>query len=522
MKTLPPQMKKQGLFAGTVVLLCSNLFVKGIGFFYRVFLVRLLGTEGIGLIEMVIPLYSFLLVIAGWGISLATSQSIAEASVQNKQKDAMDTFKTAFLILGLFGLIITVLSWLLLPYLVKYFVPDQRIFLCFQYILPSIMIITVASAYRGYFQGVRQISNLGMSQSIEQSLRVAFGIVLTLQLLQMPLEKAVTAPAIATVIGEAGGFCYLLYCMNREKRAHPLLPRGQFQPIIARRLLKFGTPVTIGRVATTAIFMLQAFLIPFSLQQAGWDTHQATEIYGRFAGVCMTLLHLPGIFTNALSVSVVPAIAETYAANHKLFSSRIINSLQATMVFTFPGMILLFLFADELCNWLFNSPLSAPTLRLLTIAGIFIYMQGTLGSILQGMGRVKQLLIYSIISGAILLIGIILLTPIPQLGINGVAIAVNLSALVGFGLNLGYLLKISQVKLPWNNIFGKPLTAGLICLLIGVFLKPYLYQWIGLDIKIAALIAALLLFILYFIILSISGGLDLSIIKRHLSNRKPV
>ena len=44
------QIKAQGLFLGTLLLLISNIIVKGLGFFYRVALVRLLGAEGIGLV----------------------------------------------------------------------------------------------------------------------------------------------------------------------------------------------------------------------------------------------------------------------------------------------------------------------------------------------------------------------------------------------------------------------------------------------------------------------------------------
>ena len=69
--------KKTGLFWGTVFLLASNIITKGLGFFYRVVLVRILGTEGVGLIEMVTPIFAFLLVVSGLGIQTALSQKIA-------------------------------------------------------------------------------------------------------------------------------------------------------------------------------------------------------------------------------------------------------------------------------------------------------------------------------------------------------------------------------------------------------------------------------------------------------------
>ena len=70
--------KPQSLLLGTTILLFSNILVKGLGFAYRVFLVRLLGAEGMGLIEMVSPLYSFLVLLGGFGFPLAFSKKTAE------------------------------------------------------------------------------------------------------------------------------------------------------------------------------------------------------------------------------------------------------------------------------------------------------------------------------------------------------------------------------------------------------------------------------------------------------------
>ena len=62
--------------------------------------------------------------------------------------------------------------------------------------------------------------------------------------------------------------------------------------------------------------------------------------------------------------------------------------------------------------YLDNRP-AASLLQLLTIGGMFMYLQTTLTSVLQGLGEVKTLFINNIISGVILIIGIVLLTPLP-------------------------------------------------------------------------------------------------------------
>jgi stage V sporulation protein B len=501
--------KKQGLLLGTILLLLSNIFVKGLGFFYRIVLVRILGAEGIGLVEMVTPLYTFLLVLGSWGIPLAMSQSIAAKGGKSR---TLNIFKSGLILLFLTGFIITTAGWFMLPFFIEYFVPDERILLSLQIMLPAVFIISIASAYRSYFQGTGQVSTIGVSQSIEQTVRVVIGIFLALQFVNLSLDKAVTSAAIATLLGETVGFIYLLICFRKQQ---PLLSAGSFKPQIASKLVRFGTPVTLNRLALSLMMMLQAFLIPWALQTAGYDVRAATEIYGRFAGVAMTLLHLPGVFTAALSVSVIPAVAGSIR-NKKLLAHRSTNALQATMIFSLPGMLILFLFADILCSRLFNSPLAAEPLRILCIGGTFFYLQTTLTSILQGMGKVRQLLINAILTAICLLTGIIALTTQPHMGINGAAIAVNIAAVFGFFLNLICFWQCSKVKLPVLNIFIKPL--------ISIAITAALYHFLNLGalaqekMALAAIIPVLLL--IYLAFLALMRGLSIGLWQRMIQRFK--
>ncbi len=501
--------KTQGLLLGTILLLLSNIFVKGLGFLYRVILVRVLGAEGIGLIEMVTPLYSFLMVLASWGVPLAMSQAIA--SSKNDRPKAMDIFKSGLVFLLITGAVVTAASYFLLPFMIEYFAPDQRIYLSLLIMLPAVFIIAIASAYRGYFQGMGQVSAIGASQSIEQTVRVVVGVFLALQFVNLSLDKAVTSAAIATLLGETIGFVYLLLLFNKQQRG---LSTGVFRPHTAGKLIRFGTPVTMNRLVLSMMMMLQAFLIPMALQKAGYDMRAATEIYGRFAGVAMTLLHLPGVFTAALSVSVIPAVAECGLANKKLLSHRISNALQVTVVFSLPGMVLLYLFADQLCSWIFNSPLAAPCLKILCIGGTFSYLQVTLISILQGLGKVKELLINAALTVVCLLAGILLLTSQPNLGIDGAAIAVNIACIFGFALNYLCLFRTTGIHLPLKNIFFKPLAATFISIMAFIFLNPTISKFFTGQEKMAVAAMFLLILVIYFAILAVCGGLSIGIWRR--------
>ncbi len=476
------------------------------GFAYRVVLVRMIGTEGVGLIEMVTPLFSFFLVLGGLGIQPALSQKVAQGSGQKAVY-----LRTAQVLMLLSGITLTVLGFLTTDFIIGYFVPDQRIYFCFRYVLPAIAVISIASAYRGWFQGMRQVSVIGGSQTVEQLVRVAVGIYLTGQFLNLGIEKAASAASIATVCGETAGYLYLLLRFKWEQRDPWAEEKPRFSVKAAKELLHYGATITAGRLVSSGIMMLQAFLIPLALQGAGWDTRAATEIYGRFSGVALSLLHLPGVFTTALAVSVLPAVAESVGnqtSGHSLLEKRINQSMAATTIFTLPGMAILFLLADQLCTWIFANPPAAPILKILAIGGLFFYWQLTLVSILQGISAVRQLLINNIISGVILLLGIGLLTPIPSMGILGTAMAVNLAWLCGMLLNLRQVYRLTRVRLAWLQILCKPLLALSCSLLFYLTTRSWLFVSVGSEKLIVCLQAGIFIGI-YLLLLLLLGGTKL-------------
>ncbi len=456
-------LKKQTLFMGTLILLCANIIIKALGFFYRVILVRLLGTEGVGLTEMIVPVYSFFLVIAGWGIGLAMSRMIAHADEQKDYLRVAQIFTTGKTLLISNSLIVTLFAFLFAPHFITYIAPDTRIYHCFLLLIPSIFIIALSSSYRSFFQGIQQMSIIGGGQLTEQLIRTIVGISFALFLLPYGLEVAILAVAIGTFFGELGGNLYLWFrfrCLTA--RDYPLeKATSKICLPLAYNMAKFGTPVTLNRTVSSGILMLQSILIPLCLQKGGFDMPTATALYGNFAGVAMSLIHLPGVFTTSLTVSIIPGIA---AVLHqpKALQNRINQALNATIYCTLPGMLVLFCYSSELCDFLFHAPEAAPILTLLSLGGIFLYLQITLSGILQGLGEVQYLLFTMVVNGILLLGGIYWLVPKPWLGIRGAAIAIMVSALASCLLNGWRLIS--------KNYFRPQLWKGILLPLLAIFI----------------------------------------------------
>ena len=449
--------KRRGLFWSAAVLLICNFISRVLGFIYKIILVRLIGTEGIGITEMTGPVYSFALVAASLGIPMALSRLLAKEIGRRSYRNIRRIQKTATILLALLGGAASVICCCFAPGLLAICgVSAGADYL--RILSPAVLLVTVCSGFRAYFQATKQIGIIGVSQNLEQTVRVTVGSVLVYLALPYGPKEQIAAVAAATLSGE---FCGLLFILRAYLKQRPQYtkPPNVSPGAVVFSLLSFGAPVTVQKLIMSAILMLQALLIPLALQKGGLSAAQATDAYGNFSGVALSLIHLPGIFTATLAMALLPSIAET-EQNPARLNSRINQSLHITTVIGLPFMLLFYEFSDELCLWLFNAPGAAASLRVLSVAAVFIYAQTALTSILQGLGKLTALFLSLVCSGGLFIGAIWVL--VPRFGPGGAAAAELLFAAAASVIDLYFLRRYTLLRPDWQNIIAKPLAAALL------------------------------------------------------------
>ena len=55
---------KHPVLTGTAILTCAGILSRLIGFFYRIFLSRTIGAQGLGIYQMIFPVYAFCLPVS--------------------------------------------------------------------------------------------------------------------------------------------------------------------------------------------------------------------------------------------------------------------------------------------------------------------------------------------------------------------------------------------------------------------------------------------------------------------------
>lgn len=461
-------MFRSAFMRGAVILFIAAFINRILGFIFQAVIFRLIGADGVGLFNLVYPIYVLLIVITTAGIPLALSKMVAEESARGNYQGARRIFHTALALLFITGFLITLIVYFSLPLLVKYVFVNKKVYICFLTMLPGVFIVALTSVFRGYFQGMQQMLPPALSQVFEQVTRVAAGLLLAYYFLPRGIEYAAAGVAAGGVLGEFCGLVVLLAAYLKKMGRYP--KTGAVSPPLAkilRDLAQLCTPITGGRIVATLLLSVDTFLIPYRLKASGITVAEATSQYGLLSGVAMTMLFVPTIITIALSTTMVPAVSETMArGNMTLLRKRIDDAIKITVITGLPFLVLFYTTPGQLTDLIFGSPEAAGLLRILALGGLFLYLQQTTTGILQGLGSPTIPLINMIAASILKISCMFILTGIPEYGINGAAFSYAVFfAATGF-LNIVALVKKKLWQPQWGNILIKPLFASLVMFLV--------------------------------------------------------
>lgn len=508
-------MKKETILYGTAILIFTNSVVKLMSLVYRGIMIRLIGAEGLGLTELMMPFYSFLIVIASLGIPLAISNFI---SAERSEEKKNDIFRTGTVLLMVNGFIVTAATFLLFPFFNQILFSDSRVLPGFLVLIPTVFLISAFSALRGFFQGSQLSSAIGKSQVVEQFTRMVVGILLVSLMIQSyaSLTVLIIGFSLASFIAE---FCGGAYLLRKYKKIHPHR-KGVFQKQIAKKMLRTGAPITLSRIVISLTAALQAVILPHILVSQGASMSEAATFYGLFAGVALTVLHLPSVVTGALTTPLMPAIAAANGSgNHLLRNERIAKSILFTNFTALPILALLCYYATDICNYLFASPQAGYYLAILALGGIFLYLQQPIITILQGMNCFSRLFLHYCIADILYIAALIYLDLCHQFTVEGFLIIFIANDILVFGLNYFYLKHITRFHLSSLKTYFAPLLAIAAGTIVMISAEKHIMQT-NITNFTSMILSACLFLLIYFFTLYISGALDKEIISSLLSRRK--
>lgn len=466
---------KKTLVGGTIILIITGFIVRVLGFVYRIYLSNLIGAEGMGLFQLIFPIYSVILVTLTAGVSIAVSKMVAEETAKNHFVNLRRITRLALVMVVGSGLIVSVLFYFNVNFVVNSILKDSRTYYSLALLIPCIPIIAAASVLRGYFYGIQNITPTAVSQVVEQIVRIAFVMIIASRFIGIGLEYACAVATLGMALGEIANLVVLYIAYKSKKNS--IHKNGSNSGLIRKRtiikeLVTISLPISFNRFITNLVSAFETILIPKMLVAGGMTYKLSMHEFGRLTGMAMPVLFFPSLVTSSLATLLVPAISEGISVNnYKSVNYRISKSIQLTVALGVIFTALFILYPNEIGNLMYKKEKIGDMLYSLAFTSVFLYLQQVLFGILNGLGKQGISLRNSLIAYAIR-IGFVYFA-IPVYGIVGYIWGLVASSIVVCILNLITVVRSTRMTLDLQNWIVKPSIIGAIMLLGGKYIYSF-------------------------------------------------
>ena len=555
MKKNDKQEKSQSFLKGAAILGSSMVIVRLMGMVYKILLSGMYGGVGTGLFNSAYALYNPLFMLSTAGFPIAISRTVSESIAKKRYRDVRQIHKLSVPIFVIAGLI-CFLAMVVGSFIYVRIINAPNAIFALLCLSPTIFFGCLMSIYRGYFEGMRNMTPTAISEIIEAACKLFLGFTasfITMKLcmkayyssgyvfgIKCVSEAEANAASIPIAIGAAitgislGSFFGFIFLFIRYKRGGDGIsvsdlrssPPPRRNNVIISTLVRTAIPIGLGSIVMSLADMIDSTLVMkriYNIMETNPDallnvygslipddvlasnnTH--TYLYGCY-GIALTLMMLVTAVTQVFGTTALPSVTAAWTSGDRTKLKESMETvLRVTVLVTIPSGIGMSLLAEPLLSLIYSSPnvaneveIGSKVLAVMGISVIFIATSTPLCSMLQAIGRVDVPL-KLFIAGMIMKIVVnYVLVGIPEINIQGA----NVGSIVCYGFvtvtAMFILCRETKITPNFVSILIKPLIAAIICG-IAAYFSEILFDFVCVQ-RVATLLAILTAIIVYFIVL---------------------
>ena len=440
-------MKSNDIVRAAIRLTGVSVLSKSLYYLYQVSLTHLVGSNMLGMIHLITPIYyttlSFLTAGFAQAICRLTAENWASHNyfILNAIYSRVNRlFKILFFVILLpfcftivFYVRSTVHSLRLLPILV---------------LIPFLLFCTAQEIFQKQaFYGINNLTIPSVLQITEQLVRM-FAILGVLLLL--PHREPTTVVFIVfagMLVSEIYSSLHLKMLRKRQMISIPLsqLHRQQPPSETPKDILRIMLPVSITTMIGQSIGTLNANILPYLLTQSGMTYADALSAFGILCGTTIPLLTLPTSLTSSLSIILLPNLSGHRAREDaSAFSHTLGFCLKLTFLLVTPLTFLLACLSPVIGRLLYHHNDMGTAILPLSLCVILSAFEDLFATALNACDRQTANATVTFLSALLQIILTIGFTP--SMGMTGYVISLLLSTLLGALLRLIVLLRMRYAR----------------------------------------------------------------------------
>ena len=506
--------KKQSLLDGALILSAAIIAVKLIGVFFKLYVTLKIGYDGKGYYATAYNIYTPIYSIALAGFPTAVSKMVAAKAAAGKYRDVKALFGISMRVFTIAGAAGTLLI-LLLAYPYTKSISSFDSIPSILAIAPSMFFCCVMSGYRGYYQGLRDMTPSAISQVLEAGGKLLFGWLLINSVMaggaafadKIPILRdlvtdagqsyAAAAAILGVTIGSLMGLLYLMFRHMLIGTGIPAAairraPHAASKQALTREFIAIAIPIAISAVVSNITTLIDNWTIQNRLQYvldanfqavaamypnvvaARGFTAQMTETFKAYLfGAYDTVLEIKNIiptFTITLGLSAIPVLSEAWVRRDRKTIRRSVNSvIRLTTLIAMPAGIGMVALAEDILFLLYGTseanapaiPYIAPILMMYGVSVIFLALNQPITNMLQAIDRMDVPIKAMAIGATLKIVANYLLVSIPSINIRGAVVGSLLCNIVIDAYGMIVLRRDARVKFNYRVLFLNPLLCSL-------------------------------------------------------------
>ena len=161
-------MRAREVFVSGIILSISAFVMRSVSVAFNVYVSDKIGAEGMGLLTLIMSVYSLALTFAVSGISLAATRLTAEAAGSGREGDIRAAMIRCLAYSAAFGISAFLVVFFGADYIGGVWLGDTRSIKALRVFALSMPFISVSSAMNGYFTALRKVVKTSAAQFFEQ------------------------------------------------------------------------------------------------------------------------------------------------------------------------------------------------------------------------------------------------------------------------------------------------------------------------------------------------------------------
>lgn len=472
--------RKKTLLLGTVILTATGFLTRIIGFFYRIFLSHTIGAMEIGIFQLLTPINSLCTALCIGGISTVMSRTIAAKTAMGSRKSGFDVlfigtgFCVLLSILAAFG--VRTFSGFLAAEILGESSCDPLL----DIMAYSIPLSTVHTCIISYYYAQKKTGIPSLSQLLEQIVRVLSSYFVYLIMRNQGIQPDARLTVIGLLAGEGVACLFTLTAITWECSKYKYHFHPNSLDVHPVELFSLSLPLTANRICITLLHSVEAVLIPNRLRLCGLSNSEALSLYGIITGMALPMILFPSAITNSVAVMLLPSIAEDQASGNLANVRRTIEAtIKYCLILGIFATGLFCVYGQTIGTLIFRIKDAGIFIQILAFISPFLYLNSTLTSILNGLGKTRLCFYQNIVGLGIRILFVFF--GIPAFGIHGYLWGVLASELASSILNLFFLHRTAEFSFNAVECILKPVISLLIALgisfaVIGVLNSFFLFN----------------------------------------------